>query len=666
MPPKAARGRGRGRGRGAAPTSTSRTPIEIDSASPSPAPPAPTTTTQPPDTTTTLPEPSTSIPTTTTSTTTRTRTTTSTAPIPAPTPNPTTRAPSGIQRLHSLKKRPPPGSLIPLNADGSTPKPTLRYQPRAVVRRSKEEREAMERLEKERNAERIAEAKAVRGGGGRGRGGRDRGGRGRGRGRGGSFVGGEVGGPLGSGSGVSMRGRGSGGYGGYGGGGGGKGKYGRAAAGGRGKMTGFVGGKGEGEYAGGSGDVSSDEGSDSAPRFSIEQINIISDEEEEGMGGEDGEFEGKGKGKGKMPARASVGGGVGARGLRPVRVERHEHQERSVGVNTEASSNKSAELRKQAKSKAKQGEDDSLFVQDDEAEEGDDEGDVEMVSERAVRGGGRAAGDGEIRIKEEPTDGDVLMTDSIPQATDDAAIAPKPTPKKKKRVTIKDPRSKLQTEEEKQEYDRHEQDIEHIKKALGTLTTLEKTPADGEAAADQAEEGEAKTEEPKDERSGRLFLIQFPPMTPNLIVPTQPGDEMDQDTVEAVPPPPGQAQTQAQPGIPSIKKENAIDGLPQPTAAANDIPPLITATNSNLPAGRVGTLNIHQSGRATIDWGGISFELTKGSDVEFLQDAVVASESKPLGGSGSPTEGGVDRQIWAMSQVSGKFVVTPDWEKMLE
>ncbi|KAK2781719.1 hypothetical protein FQN52_001394 [Onygenales sp. PD_12] len=427
-------------------------------------------------------------------------------------------------------------------------------------------------------------------------------------------------------------------------------------------MTGFVGGKGEGEggeYAGGSGDVSSDEGSDSGPRFSIEQINIISDEEEGGEG-EDGEFEGKEKGKGKMPARGSVGGG-GGRGLRPVRVERHEHQERSVGVNTEASSNKSAELRKQAKSKAKQGGDDSLFVQDDEAEEGDDEGDVEMVSERAVRGA-RAADDGEIRIKEEPTDGDVLMSDSIPQATDEA---PKPTPKKK-RVTIKDPRSKLQTEEEKQEYDRHEQDIEHIKKALGTLTTLEKTPVDGEPA-DQAE-GETKTEEPKDERSGRLFLIQFPPTTPNLIVPTQPGDEMDQDTVEAVAPPPGHAQTQAQPGIPSIKKENTIDGLPapsQPTTTTNDIPPLITATNSNLPAGRVGTLNIHQSGRATIDWGGISFELTKGSDVEFLQDAVVASESKPLGG-GSPTEDSADRQIWAMSQVSGKFVVTPDWEKMLE
>ncbi|KAK2798983.1 hypothetical protein FQN51_007211 [Onygenales sp. PD_10] len=634
MPPKAARGRGRGRGRGAASTSTSRTPIEIDSASPSPAPgPAPTTT-QPPDTTTPIEaSTSTSIPTTTTTTTTTTRPRTTTAPVPTPTPTPVpaTRG-GGVQRLQSLKKRTPAGSLIPLNADGSTPKPTLRYQPRAVVRRSKEEREAMERLEAERNAERIAEAKAVRGGADRGgRGGR---GRGRGRGRGGSFVAGEVGGPLGSG--VSMRSRG-GGVGGYsgGGGGGGKGKYGRAAGGG-GKMTGIVGGRG---------------GS---------MLGAVGTDEEEGGEGEDGEFEGKEKGKGKMPARGSVGGG-GGRGLRPVRVERHEHQERSVGVNTEASSNKSAELRKQAKSKAKQGGDDSLFVQDDEAEEGDDEGDVEMVSERAVRGG-RAAGDGEIRIKEEPTDGDVLMSDSIPQATDEA---PKPTPKKK-RVTIKDPRSKLQTEEEKQEYDRHEQDIEHIKKALGTLTTLEKTPVDGEPA-DQAE-GEAKTEEPKDERSGRLFLIQFPPTTPNLIVPTQPGDEMDQDTVEAVAPPPGHAQTQAQPGIPSIKKENTIDGLPapsQPTTTTNDIPSLITATNSNLPAGRVGTLNIHQSGRATIDWGGISFELTKGSDVEFLQDAVVASESKPLGG-GSPTEDSADRQIWAMSQVSGKFVVTPDWEKMLE
>ncbi|KAG5301288.1 DNA-directed RNA polymerase III RPC4 [Histoplasma ohiense] len=266
------------------------------------------------------------------------------------------------------------------------------------------------------------------------------------------------------------------------------------------------------------------------------------------------------------------------------------------------------------------------------------------------------------------------MTDAIPQGVDDrpatsdtgplAPTAPKPKARKSK-VTIYDPRSKLQTEEERQEWDRHEQDIEHIKQALGTVTTHD-PPAEESQDAEQEDETKA-VEAPRDERSGRLFLIQFPPMTPNLVPPWPDMDEMVQDVVETG----ARASTQQSPN-PAIKKE-ATDGLtaPMPTLSSNGtvIPsPLITATNSTLPPGRVGKLNIHQSGRATIDWGGISFELTKGSDVEFLQDAIVASgeQPKPTG-----TDDGLHpadleaKTVWAMSQVNGKFVVTPDWEALL-
>ncbi|KAG5291257.1 DNA-directed RNA polymerase III RPC4 [Histoplasma capsulatum G186AR] len=266
------------------------------------------------------------------------------------------------------------------------------------------------------------------------------------------------------------------------------------------------------------------------------------------------------------------------------------------------------------------------------------------------------------------------MTDVIPQGVDDrpatsdtgplAPTAPKPKARKSK-VTIHDPRSKLQTEEERQEWDRHEQDIEHIKQALGTITTHD-PPAEESQDAEQEDETKA-VEAPRDERSGRLFLIQFPPMTPNLVPPWPDMDEMDQDVVETG----ARASTQQSPN-PTIKKE-VTDGLtaPMPTLSGNGTvtpSPLITATNSTLPPGRVGKLNIHQSGRATIDWGGISFELTKGSDVEFLQDAIVASgeQPKPTG-----TDEGLHpadleaKTVWAMSQVNGKFVVTPDWEALL-
>ncbi|KLJ11464.1 hypothetical protein EMPG_13343 [Blastomyces silverae] len=379
-----------------------------------------------------------------------------------------------------------------------------------------------------------------------------------------------------------------------------------------------------------------------------------------------------------MPSRGSAGDRA-ARGLRPVRVDREEHQERSIGINTDASSERSAELRRQAKAKAKekQGGDESLFVQDSEEEvdEGSEsEGDeaVEVTTERVV--GGTLYGG--VQIKEEPTDdGDVLMTDSIPQAMDgspataDAGPATPAVPKpktKKKRVIIQDPRSKLQTEEERQEYDRHEEDIEHIKQALGTITTDDK-PADGSQKGAEQEDETKAVEAPRDERSGRLFLIQFPPMTPNLVPPSLAADEMDQDVVET-----GAHATTQQPSNPAIKRE-ATDELtvPKPTVASDGnaaSAPLITATHSTLPPGRVGKLNIHQSGRATIDWGGVSFELTKGSDVEFLQDAIVASEEKPQtteAGEAQPKAELEEKRVWAMSQVSGKFVVTPDWEALL-
>nr|KMM72157.1 hypothetical protein CPAG_08456 [Coccidioides posadasii RMSCC 3488] len=563
MPPKAASNR----------QSAARRPIQVDSASPTPGP----------------------------SGTTPSESSRSSLPAQA-----TSTARGGpVQRLQTLKKRAPSRSLVPLNPDGTAPKPTLKFQPKAVARRSKEEREARERLEAERQRERISEAAAARRTATRG----DRG-RGRGRGRGGAFgrITADVGGPLGSGRGSKF-----------------KGKYGQFGA----KRSGVYGSGGHG----GGGDVSSDEGSDYGPRFSIDQINISSDSESEAIDA----------GKDKVPAKSPVGG----RGLRPIRVERQEHVERIMDINTDASSSKSAELRRQAKQKT--GNDDSLFVESDDEELVEAE-DVEMAdSEQAPP------------IKEEPTDGDTGVADDIPAAGDKATAHARDTvpgklKKIRKKVTIKDARSMLQTEEERQEYDRHEEDIEQLKQALGNIST-----ADIATGAEAGDENKINAEAIKDERQGRLFLLQFPPMTPNLMTPSARQDQSDETTTL------DGASTAQAPETITIKKENGTTAhiplggsasLTVPSKSASSIP-FISATNSQLPPGRVGKLKVYRSGRATIDWGGISFELNKGTDVDFLQDAVVASDSKP------GENHGADRKIWAMSQVTGKFVVTPDWDKLL-
>jgi DNA-directed RNA polymerase III subunit RPC4 len=408
------------------------------------------------------------------------------------------------------------------------------------------------------------------------------------------------------------------------------------------------------------GGVSSDEEGDGGLRVSIDHINIISDaEEDEEMAGLSAKA--RGKARVKTPSR-------GGRGLRPVRVEREEHVERAVDVNTEASSNMSAELRQKAREKAA-AEDDSLFV----------------TEENPARDAGAEIGaptpatcDGP-RIKEEPTDGDVPVTEAVPhvseRALDDTTVTTrsdisqaKAPAKPRKRDSIKeDPKRQFQTEEERREWVRHGHDVEMLKKLLGSMNT---------STADQDQDKEGKTDAVKDERSGRLFLIQFPPMTPNLIPSTELQDKTPHNGVEEGPTPessaagpfsrsavpPATAATSVVPGEPAIKIEGGPNDAtldPMTTKPAS----VVTATNTQLPAGRVGKLHLHASGRTTIDWGGVSFELNRGSDVEFLQEAVVASQPARQQQEQEQEEG--QQRAWAMSQVSGKFVVTPNWEKML-
>lgn len=613
-----------------------------------------------------------------------------------------------VQRLQSLKRTTPGGSIAPGasgarssatpgpgGAGGAGPggdqpsKPTLKYKPRAVGRRSKEERDAIEQVEAQRHRERLQEAAAIQ----RGRGGNAN--SGRGRGRGGPFGGGSAGGggPLGSGmSGGARRGRGGGlGGGRFGSGGAQDSRASSMTHRSRTRSVIEMGGGGGNGSGAASRDVSSDE-SDSGILVDIDQINLDSDEE-----GFDDAMESKilqnKKGKGKIPIAENT---HGEKSLRPIRVERHEHAERVVSVNMESSSSKSAELREQAKAKAKAdgGDDDLLFVPQD------DEGTDQQ----------------QTRVKDEPTDDtDQAMKDVPAAPADDGdGLLPEQTVKVRRKLdkekenekekepqpepaaAAKDPKSLLRTKEDIEEYERHEQDLEVVKGLLYVepkeQKQKQKQPAepdaepDAEAQPEEArpegeagEAGEAETEEEKDEEkdklSGQLFLMQFPPMTPNLIVPGT--AEMDGDgNGNGNEQPEATAEPDSQPNDHTVKREDdAIDLDAAATAAAAtadypDAPPpkLVTATNQQLPAGRVGKLNVHASGRVTMDWGGISFELDKATDVDFLQEALVLSTVQSQQEAGVKTEDleeEEEKKVWAMGQLSGKFTVTPDWASIL-
>ncbi|KAJ5165981.1 hypothetical protein N7492_006277 [Penicillium capsulatum] len=543
-------------------------------------------------------------------------------PAQSSTPGPSGR--SGVQRLQSLKKNAPSGSIAPSARSpsvlsGEPPKPTNKFRPKAVARKTKEQRDAIEKLEQERYNERLKEAAAIQ----RGRGGQ-RGQRGSFRGRGGAA--GMAGhGPLGG----AKRGRG-----------------GAASAAGRGRMRSAISGGKNIQV-----DDDSDE-DDTSLLISIDQMNLYSDDDDEDMDI---------KGKKAMRTRG------GDRGLRPVRVERHEHEERVVSVNMESSSSKAAEIRQAA--------------EDEQAANTSDNIPAEPIPE-------------EPRVKPEPIDDDdTPMVDVAPPQTDDDGFLPDQKVRVRRKVSdpksveepvvveretqkpkARDPRDLLRTKEEIDEYERHIQDLDHVRNLLyyeeppaeapkpATESTTEATETATSPGPETAAEEEPTDEEEKpvnEKLLGQLFLMQFPPMTPNLVVPGSTGNAPAADATDATTSTEPHAQDQ-------IKTERNDDEVQVAEDAAQPEEPshVITATTDwSLPAGRAGKLHVHKSGRVTMDWGGISFELDRAAAVDFAQEALIVSAPEDEGLDAPPEES--VQHAWSMGQLSGKFTVTPNWDQML-
>ncbi|KAJ5610991.1 hypothetical protein N7510_007710 [Penicillium lagena] len=519
-------------------------------------------------------------------------------------PSATTSSRPPVQRLQSLKKRTPAGSISPSGRPpsalgGEQAKPTLKYKPRAVGRRSKEEREAIEKLEQERYNERLKEAAAIQRGR---RGAASTNIRGGFRGRGG---------PMG----MSM---------------------------GAGAMMSGRRGRGGGAGGGGSG-YDSRHSSTFGPRSRtrIDQINLESSDEE---------YTQSHTIKGKMPIRERR-----ERGLRPVRVERHPHEERVVSVNMESSLGEAAQLREKARAKAT--ENNALFVDDD--------------------GPDTTAAAEEPRVKQE--DDDAVMTDDIPLADDDELLPAQKVRVRRKLAAQKaieeslpepeseleaarDPRRLLRTREEIEEYERHQHDLEVVQhlfsKPVEKPETTEAQPAEGEeaetGAEERGEEDEAETSA-KSYLAGRLFLMQFPPMTPNLTIPGTAEENQREPAAPAA------ASGQTEP--PDVKAEGDEVEIVEGGQAATTRSPgkiVTAAADTPLPAGRVGKFNVHRSGRITLDWGGILFELDRAAEVDFVQEALVVSSVGDDDDGETP-----ERRVWAMGQLGGKFTVTPEWDALL-
>lgn len=462
-----------------------------------------------------------------------TQSTEPTAPEP-PSSAPTALADSppprrSIQRLASVLPRNSPN---PTAGDDSENRPALKFKPKSFIRRSKEEREAVERAEAERQAARLA---AERGG--------DRGGHhGRGRGRGGFGemnrwknerfnLSHEASGHLGGAT-IQERttsGRGRGGYGGGGGGGGGHGGGGGGRSVGGGNRDARLGTidpsepnsanpstcvkreptvKPQKDRDGNATITSSTSRSkprrtkvkkeDQAPTYvssegefdseggkkvDIERINLVTSSEDS----DDEALIRSEVSKGKQRQRTAH---IAYNTLRPVRIQRQEHVERAVGVNTDASSLTSAELRRRAKERAEAGG--SLFMPEDEAEiiaapkakNRRKPKDVEFVRDERRWKGVYQDEDGKegiVKIKDEPQDDDDVMVVDAEEPKDDGStmVADTETP-----MPNRDPET-MNIDEEENGVPLHTAIQEPLPEAEETLRVIEDLEKSGEAPEDE-------------------------------------------------------------------------------------------------------------------------------------------------------------------------------------
>lgn len=450
--------------------------------------------------------------------------------------------------------------------------------------------------------------------------------------------------------------------------------------------------------------ISSDDDQREGPRVNIEHINLISDEESD-----EDPIPTKGKSREHLKGLRTP---VWA--LKPVRLDRQEHVERAVGVNTEASSLTSAELRKRAKDKSDA--EGSLFLplpqekdtETKEAAKNRGKGkDVEFVrDERRWKGVYEDEDDLEEapQIKEEPVDAETgdVMTIDIPDVPTPVIIShptknftsSRPPSALTQPPVPSDPTSKpirrrkslsrlqkpiLQTDEDRAEWARHEEGIQIITSELGAIAALlpsstSKPAKLSDPNAIDLDDSEAKAaDNAKDRKDGLVYLFQLPPLVPALrdqTIKTEAASRTDLASGDVVETSYGSILNPT--SFPSTTNGSIKldpDG-PGPETESKD-PFVLEPSDIAVPAtgGVVGELFVFGDGECIVSWGGaesgIGFLLGRGGEGALLREVVIADldlEGQSQGGAA----GSGKRDGWAVGGLGGGFVVTPDWAGMFE
>lgn len=561
----------------------------------------------------------------------------------------------------------PAASSGPTRAESARPVPAAGSSTRSfalkpkVVRRADDERKALAEQEEKKFNERAAEdARRRRASRGRGRG-SGRGGRGdRGR---GDFSGGRDGlvrrtvapeGPFSQLPGATGRGgirSSQGGFGGGGSSGGGGGGFG--SGGGRGAG----GGGGNFSTASGGADLESRLNTDMFNRRQSAGYNNNDDYKDEFASAKDG---GSGSGtSGKAATKKS---------LLPMGIRREEHREPEVVVATtaELEAADAAAAAAEAAASLEDASDSELFIDNSTiAGEGDAGPVIEddyHVWSRAIKTQGNVKLVGADGEEMEITDIDTLAAKrqelAAAAAARETAAAralkredgDEETPSAGKAVAKKPRKAVAATAAVKKDVE--EVSIEEGLQAM--LHDLAMDPPQGASGLPSQvltiDGSEEPQEQPAPAREGRLFMFQFPPVLPSLKAFEPAKDASKGENF----------------GLGTNGAIKSEPGTGDDMVMLDDVKPVpIDLTDSgdkrNAPSdigggGFLGTLSIRKSGRAELSWGGMTYEMMPGTDVQFLMTAVLLQESdeKQEGGGKAPAG-----SAFGMGPVGGRYNLVP-------
>ncbi|KAL8767001.1 MAG: hypothetical protein Q9209_006355 [Squamulea sp. 1 TL-2023] len=414
---------------------------------------------------------------------------------------------------------------------------------------------------------------------------------------------------------------------------------------------------------------------DEGKKIDIEKINLISDDDVS-----DGSEKGKGKERERTPRPP------GSSFMRPIRIDRHDHEERTINVNTEASSLTSAELRRRAKARGQnQG---SLFLSGsldpstDKTKRGTGKPkgrDVEFVkNERVWQGVYQDEDDNynTIKIKEEPEDDNIavmvgnglsssqtishnlLTLDGASQSVNEAPStslqrstrSPPPGPKPERRIkpleskALRRRKPVLQTEEDHEEWQRYKKDVvlieAHLRMPIDTHSKDANGDADGDAKSPNTDEAKSR-----DNKHNTVYLFQLPPILPDIedprkgkvkkkpIVTVSDTEHPDTsstmiDTVENKAKPDNRAKPMTSSSVTvskPVKSEASTTTLPSPsTFKIQSMHALPPQPTSPLPPGCLGTIKLDSTGFPSATWtSSFRLDLGRASDYGALQEVVL-------------------------------------------